>query len=208
MNSKRVLFLMIGLVVLLAGAGAASVFFGNSMLSKQGKKLLELRLEDRVIEEQQAALIAANKEIDQYADLEKIAKTVVPQDKDQARTVREINKIAEESGIKLKSVTFPASNLGQAVATPTQAESENSTTPAQPPLTQVKPVEGIPGVYALEIVISPIDVQPVSYNKFIDFLERLEKNRRTAHVDKIAITPVGNAISFTLTLNAYVKPWR
>lgn len=209
MNSKRIFFIMAGVVGLLSVLAIGGLILGNSVLGKQGKKLLALKLEDRIIEEQQAALVAATKEIEQYADLEKIAKSVVPQDKDQARTIREINNIAEQSGIKLKTINFQTSSLGQAAPKPTASDEATGATPlvAAPPLTQVKAVEGIPGVYSLELSISPIENQGISYAKFLDFLERLEKNRRTAHVAKIAVIPQPNGtISFSLTLNVYVKP--
>ena len=49
-----------------------------------------------------------------YSPLEKIAKIVVPQDKDQAKAVLEIVKIAGESGIKPTAINFPVSTLGNA----------------------------------------------------------------------------------------------
>ena len=211
MNSRRIFLVMSITVTLLALLSIGLVVLGNNMLGKEAKKLLDLKLEDTIIEGQQSALLAANKEIEDYADLEKIAKAVVPQDKDQARTIREINKIAEESGIKLKTINFQASNLGQAAPAPTTSDEGSSgttsTTPAAPPLTQVKAVEGIPGVYGLEITISPIETQPVTYSQFIGFLDKLEKNRRTANVEKITVTPlIGDSLTFSLTLNVYVKP--
>lgn len=209
MDSKRIFFIMVSLVSLMCLASIGAVFVGNSMLSKQAKQLLDLRLEDKLIEEQQAALLSATKELEQYTDLEKIAKTVVPQDKDQAKTVREINRIAEESGIKLKSITFAGSNLGAgSTKTSEDNESGEETKSTTPPLTQVQPVTGIPGVYSLELEINPLDTQTITYSQFIKFLERLERNRRTAHVVKVAVTPGnGGAIrNFVLTVNVYVKP--
>lgn len=208
MSPKRVFLLMSVLVATLAVLMVAAVVVGDIWLTHQSKKLLSLRLEDRIIEEQQTALATANKEIQQYSDLEKIAKAIVPQDKDQARTIREINNIAESSGIQLKTINFQASNLGQGASLPTTSDTDkNNSTPAPPPITQAQAVAGMPGVYSLEITISPIENKPVPYRQFLSFLEGLETNRRTAQVEKITVTPQsGDSLTFLLTLNVYVKP--
>lgn len=208
MTSRRVFFAMTGVVAISAGLFIGGVVLGNQRLTNQAQKLVGLKLEAQVVTAQQTALVQAKKDIEAYSELAVIARTIVPQDKDQARSVLEINKIAEESGIKLQTIAFQSSNLGQAAppATPSGDEAP-STTPAAPPLTQVKPIEGITGVYSLEMIITPGE-GVISYSNFLNFLERLENNRRTAHVSKIAINPLakGGGLSFTLTLNAYVKP--
>ena len=213
MNSKKVFFGMLGLTILLVGLAAATLVIGDLTLGKQAKKLLDLRLEDKFLDEQQAALIRASKEIEQYQELEQVSKSVVPQDKDQARAVREIVRIANDSGIKIGSITFPNSNLGskpQATTSNPDAPGEK-TAPTQSPVSQAKAVEGISGVYALEMTIIPDAEQPITYNQFLKFLKRLENNRRTAQVTSAKIDPVGtdpnsSYISFTLTINIFVKP--
>lgn len=207
MSSKKVYFIMLGAILLLVALGAASLVMGSKLLNKQSEKLVELKLEDRLLEEQQIALVEANRNIEKYSELEKIAKSIVPQEKDQARAVREITQFAAESGITLKSISFPTSNLGQKV--PPVSPGAEGGPPAAPPVTQVKPVEGIPGVYSLEITIQSADERGATYGGFLDFLERLERNRRTAHVTNISITPsttVPNALSFSLIVNVYIKP--
>lgn len=190
----------------------ATVFFGNSLISKQAEKLKVAKTENQLIDQQEVYLNQAKKDVEKYKDLNEVVKSVVPQDKDQAKTVREISKIAEESGITLKNISFQSSNLGQATtttpATNTTDTSATTQKPAAPSLSQVKPIDGIKDVFALEITISNAEKNPVSYDQFIKFLERLENNRRTAHVDEILVKPSddGRSIGFTLTLNAYVKP--
>lgn len=214
MNSKRIFFGMIGLVVLLSLGLLATVFIGNSMLQDRSKKLTDLKLENRLLDEQQIALVQANKDIDQYAELEKIAKAVVPQDKDQAKAVREIVLIADQAGVKLSAISFPASTLGQPTpkaAAPSSGDSEapKTTAPATPPVTQVKPVDGIPGVFVSEINIQSDTANPVSYNKLINFLSRLEQNRRTAQVSSVTVQPNPldrNKLTFNLVVNIYIKP--
>lgn len=216
MNGKKVYFGMLGLVSLLAIGGIMAVVLGNSMLKSKSNELVSLKLENRVLDEQQTALIQANKDIEKYAELEGITKSIVPQDKDQAKSVREIVKIAEESGIKIASLSFPSSNLGTAVpkpvaTTPTEGSSDTpkSATPAAPPVSQVKAVDGIQGLYQLEINLQSDTNYPVSYTSLINFLGNLEKNRRTAQVSQINIQPDPNDVgklTFTLVINVFIKP--
>ena len=212
MNSKKVFFIMVGVVTLLSALGIAGVVFSDKLLQKQAGRLVDLKLESRLLEEQQAALIQANKDIDKYAELEGIAKSIVPQEKDQARTVREIVQFANASGVKLKSITFPNSSLGQLQPKPAAEDTKEGAAPAAPaapPISQVKPVAGIPGVYSLEVTVQSLDVNGASYAGFLDFLNRLEQNRRTAQVSNITIKPNpngGDSLSFNIIMNVYIKP--
>lgn len=213
MQSRRFFFVMINLLCLSIFLLLGAVFAGNILLQEQSKELNDLKVQNKIIEEQERSLTQAKRDIEKYQELDEIARAIVPQDKEQTRTVREITRIATESGITLNAITFPASSLGQkSAAAPTQSSSEegggDSSKPKTPPITQAQPVSGLSDVYALEIVISTPENRPVPYNRFLSFLERLESNRRTAHVDKISIKPSsgGTGLSFVLTLNAYVKP--
>ncbi len=222
MNSKRVYYLMVGIICLLGVGLFASIYFGDKLLSAKSQKLVSLKLDNRVLEEQQTALSQANRDIEKYTELDKIAKTIVPQDKDQAKTVREIVRIAEQAGIKLSAINFPSSTLGQPTPKSSTTQDDAATnkknntseptkpaTPATPPVTQVKPVDGMPGVYSMEIILQQDSTKPVPYSKFIDFLQRLEQNRRTAQVSSITVQPNAQdrtKLTFTLTVNVYIKP--
>ncbi len=210
MNSKRVFFIMVGVLGLLGALTIVGVVAGNSMLKKKSDKLLAVKLDNKTFEEQQLSLTQAKKDIEKYQDLERIAKAVVPQEKDQARTVREIINIADASGIKIASITFPASNLGQAPvkAQPT-TEGTSPVVPAGPPITQVKPVENIKDLYQLEITVQSETSAPVSYAKLLDFLSRLEQNRRTAQVSSITVQPTPknrDLVTFNVVVNVFIKP--
>jgi hypothetical protein len=206
MNSKRVFYLMAAMIGILVCAIVASAYLANTILSKKAASLNDLKLQSKVLEEKQLSLVKAKKDVQKYSTLEAIAKTIVPQDKDQALTVREIVKLADESGIKLSSINFPSSSLGNPGAARPATPAGGA---AAPNLTQVEPVTGNPGLYVLPITISQGSATPVPYNQFIDFLSRLEQNRRTAHVSSIVLQPSSNnrnMLSFTLTLDQYIKP--
>lgn len=201
---------MIGIVALLALANLGAVFVGTQFLQSRSKKLADLKLDSSVLDEQQSSLNRAKKDIETYAELEQIAKAVVPQDKDQAAAVREIVKIAEANGIKLASISFPASTLGQTPPKAAPVEGETATpAPKTSPVTQVQPVEGIPGVYALPINIQQDTTSPITYSEFISFLSGLEQNRRTSQVSNVTVQPNAQdrrLLTFSMTVNAYIKP--
>lgn len=201
-------------ILLVALGGCAVVFilaatFGLSVLGTQSKKMTELKLQNKILDLQLTNLAQSKKDVQQYAYFKDIAKTVIPADKDQAQTVLEIFKIAEQAGISLQSVTFPSSTLG--ARTPTSA----SSAPTKTLISQAQPVSGIAGLYSIELTITPqsgpqvpADKQ-VTYPKMLDFLRRVEDNRRTAQITQVNIQPVGTsgvAVNFSLNINMFIKP--
>ncbi len=201
MNSKKTYFLLLATAGVLTLLLLGSAFMADMVLSTKTDSLSKLKAEDEALSDLQIALIRDKSDVKRYAELNQIAKAIVPQDKDQTQTVREIVNIARANGInKLTSVTFPASTLGTAGAA--GAASTGG-------ITQVTPVKGMSGVYALPITVANDQNDSVLYTKFIAFLAGLEQNRRTAQVTSITITPDptnSSYISFSLTINEYIKP--
>ncbi len=213
MTSKRVFYIMIAGLVLLFLAIAGGSYLANGALKTKSDKLVGLKLRNQVLEQEKIGLVKAKGDIRTYESLNTIAKSIVPQDKDQARAVREIIKIAAESGIRPSAITFPVSTLGQkaagaTAATGTSVPSASVGTNA-PSLSQLKPVKDIKGVYVLKITITQDAKDAVPYSRFIDFLSRLEQNRRTAQVSNIVLQPTPNdrtQVAFTLTVDEFIKP--
>lgn len=210
MNSKRMYFVLLGLVGLFLVGLVGGTLGVNKLLQAKSKELVNLKLQSQVVASQQISLVNAKKQVAKYAPLEQIAKTVVPQDKDQAEAVLEITKLAKESGIsQLTSVTFPQSTLGGPAGTTqttTPAPAANSSKNA---LTQLTPVKGISGVYQLQITIQQSSDNAIGYNQFITFLSKLEQNRRTAQVSSITLLPDSknpSLVAFTLVINEFIKP--
>lgn len=196
LSPKRFFYVMTGWVVLLLVLSVGAVVVGNNMLVSKNNRLSELKLENSVLDEQRIALAQAKRDIAQYSDLESIAKQIVPQEKDQARTVRELVRFGNETGVNITSVGFPFSTLGDAAA-----KSKAGT------ITQVEPVEGLSGVFQMEVNLGT--GSSIDFPRLIAFLDRLESNRRTSQVDEITITPnIENRdmLDFTLKLNVYIKP--
>ena len=215
MTSKKMFYVLVGGFCVSIGLVIAGIVLGDMYLRKQSAKLVDLKLQNKVIEEQQSSLSQAKKDVEKYAELDKIAKQIIPQDKDQAKATLEILNIAKASGVKLASISYPASTLGQAPAKTQSSTDDKSaasgSAPAatSPSITQVKPVDGMQNVYQYDITVVSDTDAPVSYGRLINFLQRLEQNRRTAQVTQISIQPDSqnrNALNFTLTLTLYIKP--
>jgi Tfp pilus assembly protein PilO len=198
MSSKVMYYILLAVTILL-GLGVLGVGYGaNMILSDKSADLSKLKATAQVTNDLQTSLAKDRADIKKYSELNIIAQTIVPQDKDQSETVREIVKIANQSGIaRLASITFPASQLG--------ANAKGSADS----LSQLTPVKGINGVYLLPITVTVNASNPVTYDQFMTFLRRLENNRRTAQISDISIKPDSKnqrLLSFSLVVNEYIKP--
>src|SRR5687767_367398 len=98
MNSKKLFGILTGTMVLLCICLLVSVYAANNMLSGKSKELVDLRAAKMASEQKEKQLAKDKKDIQAYGELNEIAKTVVPQDKDQAKTVSEIVNLASQSG--------------------------------------------------------------------------------------------------------------
>jgi hypothetical protein len=218
MNPKRFFYIMVGVFTLSLIGGGAMLYFANSLLVKRSGSVVDLKLQSAEVEAQLTAYQAAKKDVQNYSYLNDIINSALPQDKDQARSVREIFLLAKAAGITLKSVQFPTSTLG-AVTAPVPAAGATTpppvvTTPSpQATITQAKPVSGLNGIYSIETIITPYadgKNYKVTYAQLISFLQKIESNRRAMQVASIQLNPLGqnttDSISFALTLNLFIRP--
>ena len=216
LNSKNVRLGLIGSLAVLTVAFFGTAFFGLSVLSSKSQSLVKLKSQSQNTENRLSNLEQAKKEVDKYNYFKAVAKTVIPSEKNQAEAVLEIYQMAQQSGISIQSITFPASTLGQSTGTPAAGAPTDATSAAaaSKALTQAKPVSGIAGLYSLELTITPDsskDVPPslqVTFPKMLDFLKHIENNRHTAQITQVGIQPATDSqtLSFTLTINIFIKP--
>lgn len=208
MSSKKAFYVMLASIFLLIILCGVLTYFGYKMIVKEGDKLEDAKLQAYVADEKKELLDQAIRDIDKYEELESIAKTVVPQQKDQAKTVLEIVELGKRAGISITAVDFPASELGEVKKKAGPATARNSAK-TNHDLTQLTPVEGLDGVYEMNIGITADPEIPVRYDQLIAYLKLLENNRRTAQVSNISITPnedITNFVTFQLSLRIFVKP--
>jgi len=220
MSSKRLHTVLIITLALLFGGLLFGTYRINKLLVSESRELVELKAKSRALAQEQVILDEAKEDAKRYENLNQIAQAVVPQDKSQAEAVRQIVNIAAENGVTLASINFPASTLGNlpgstAAAAPSPGVSSGTTPAASVAnsktanLSQLTALKNIPGVYQLPITISNDSTHPVRYGNFINFLSDLEHNRRTSQVQTISIQPDTKnpgLITFSLTLNKYIKP--
>lgn len=221
MNSKRFFFVMVVVFVFSIIGGGAILYLSNNILQKRSSNVVDLKLQSSEVEAQISAYQAAKKDVAKYSYLTDIINGALPQDKDQARTVREIFLLAQQAGITIKSVQFPTSNLGAVTALPTAAATPSgpSAVPATPTpvvapiITQTKPVKGLLGVYSVQAIVTPFaddKTYKITYPQLISFLQKIESNRRAMQIANLQLNPLGQSstdtISFTLTLNIFIKP--
>jgi hypothetical protein len=216
LDSKKLRLILIGGLILATLAFFGIAFFGLSVLDSKSRSLVNLKTQSQTAYSQLSNLVQSKKEVEKYAYFKSVAQTVIPNDKNQAQAVLEINQMANDSGISIQSITFPASTLGVGAATTAATTPKDATSPSatSSALTQAKPVVGIPGLYSLALTITPESgkdvstAQQVTFAKMLDFLKRIENNRHTAQISQVSIQPASDsqALSFTLVINIFIKP--
>jgi hypothetical protein len=207
------LFVLLGLSVVLF---VAVTVLGLSKLSKKSQQVIDLKIQSKTLDNELLSLASAKKQVATYSYFNDVAKTVIPNDKDQAQAVVDILNLADSSGIQIQSVTFPSSSLGVTSLTTSGTSSSSSATKSV--VSQAKPVTGISGLYALPLSVTPQsgDQIPASrkstYPKLLSFLSKIESNRRTAQIDQVNIQPLENSsgptgeLNFSLTINIFIRP--
>jgi hypothetical protein len=194
MNGKRVYYILITALCLTVAGFVVGAYGLTTILQQQAQPVIDSRSKSASLELQQTQLNTAKASIIKYKEVGEIAKTIVPQDKDQAQAVREIVNIAAANGVQLGNITFPSSTLGLATGAK---------------LSQLKAAPGISGVYTMQLTVQSDTARPTSYNKYVEFLSALERNRRTALVSGMTVQPDTkdpSLVSFTLTIDEYIKP--
>jgi hypothetical protein len=207
LDSKNLRWVLMGSLILSFVVFFLILIAGLSRLSAASGHMVNLKVQSETADNQLSNLEQSKKNIEKYSYFKDVARTVIPNDKDQAAAVLEINQMADAAGIQLQSITFPASNLGAGSAA-AAAASKTAT------ISQAKPVTGIPGLYSLELTITPDTgtnvpaAKQATFPKMLDFLDQIENNRHTAQITQVNIQPAtsGQTIGFTLTINIFIKP--
>lgn len=213
MNVKKFRLILLGIFTLAIVAFAGIAILGLNILSNKSSQMVELKLKNKTAESQLSNLEISKKDIEKYSYFKDVAKSVIPEDKDQAQAVLEIFQLAQAAGIGIQSITFPSSNLGARSTLPADSATTTPSAAASKAISQAVPVSGIPGLYSVQLTISPLSgsqlppSQQITYAKMLDFLSRIENNRRTAQITQVNIQPAsgGQQLNFSLTINIFIK---
>jgi len=217
--AKRLSYVLSGLMLLQFLGMVLLTLFANTWLTSKSDNIVTLKLDTTLLEEKQKASQRALIDLDKYEATRVLLEKIVPKSKDQAKTIGELQKIAEETDVTISTITFPASELGNSSSnatvvgtTPTAAATDTNA------VSQAKPVSNIPGLLGIEVSLSQIDKKGgasgsgMSYNQLISFLEAVEKNRRTMQIKTLQVLPIKSSTgsisgySLTVTMNIFVKP--
>jgi len=215
LDNKKLSWILVGLLALSILLFLVVMSAGLSKLSAESSKMVGLKVQSQIADSQLSNLEHTKKDVEKYSFFKDVAKTVIPNDKNQAETLLEINQMADAAGIAIQSITFPASTLGlhTTTAAPTPQDATSSTAVSNV-ISQATPVTGIAGLYSLALTITPQndkDAPPdklVTYPKMLDFLNRIENNRHTAQITQVNIQPAtsGQSLGFALAINIFLKP--
>ncbi len=226
MSPKRLYFILIGLLVVITVGSFALTWEASKWLATRSQSTVELKLDILKLQQQQKIGLKAASELETYKQDVKYIAEVLPKRKDQVDALSQLTKIADENNITFGSISFPSSELGNAVAkvaAPVVDESAKTTTaspttpaPApKPTATQTKPVDGLPGVSSIQISLGEIaqksSNKSLTYDQLLSVLRSIEQNRRTMQMTNISITPkkstTDNSVLYQLTinLNIYIK---
>lgn len=211
MNAKKLYLVLVGGVIALSIVSIALLYVAGILMQKSANQLVSVKLDNLALDEQEKAYLQARKDLEKYKDLAATLENVLPKSKDQARAVREIYKIGDESGIAIDKISFSSSTLGQKAA-PGSSSSKSS---AQV-LSQAKAVDGMPGVLGVDMDMtlrsSKSSKTYISYSDLLKFLQTIELNRRSMQIKKLSVevdstaTTKDNISGVDLTITIFVKP--
>lgn len=189
-RAKRAYFALIVVNILLIGAIAGTYYFTNKVAKEKSSKIASLKAD--IESNDQAILNFKNLEqtVEKNKDFEKVVEQVLPKDKEQAVALAELDKFSRESGVPIKQISY---SNGTATGKNTG-----------PTLTSPSNLKGV-----LVTTVS-IRSDKAKYEQVLDFLNRLEQNRRHMQVTSITLTPSSQVIglidSVDITLDIYLKP--
>lgn len=214
-TAKRLYLVLIILLVVTVSGGVYSVWYANNWLTGQSQALVEKKLELISLNEKQQRAFESRNTLNKYSDLHGTVEAVAPTEKEQEKIIAELYKIAEENDLRISTLSFPSSELGEEkkkseTKTAPAADSKTATPPATPTtpaapaaptntITQTEKVDGLTGVVGLKITPSNITQNGygsgMSYETLLAFLEALERNRRQMIIDEISIIPTDDTVN-------------
>lgn len=180
MTPKRYFYLLCGILTLLIIGGGG----GYYLLSKSpasGTTELSQRLGDQQLAEQQLADLQDLKK--QYQHLQPLIPVIdnaLPQDKNQTALAIQLRDLAQNSQMSFSGLNFAAS---------TQPGPTSQTVPAG------------------SVLAIPVNFQlKGTYPQLQQFLQNQERLNRYTSVTSLAITSGDGNLTFSVSLNAFVKP--
>lgn len=206
MTTKKAYFGLIAVLVAIIASIGGMMYFSRVFLKSNADKLVAAKLELYKVDETESAYRKNQGLLQNNKDTAEILAAIAPAEKDQARAVREITQMAAESGLSVKAVRFPGSDL---VITKKSTTADQKTATTQS-ISQAKPVPGLNNVLGIAVEVELNNSNPnaaISTDQVLTFLQKLENNRRNMRVTSINF---GSAVDEGKTLKVdtllFIKP--
>ena len=188
-KSKKMFFILIALNIVLIGGIIGVYLFATKFVKQKSSEVAVVKAD---IESNELAINSykdLEKSLGKSAELEAIAKEVLPQDKNQSVALNELEEFAKNAGISIKQVTF---------LTPTGKKTTG------PTLTSPSSLKGV------AVLSVSVKGDKMQYSQLLEFLRQIESNRRRMQVTSISLGPsstqLGQLERADFTIDLYLKP--
>jgi hypothetical protein len=223
MTAKKLFKVLLGALLAVVAGSILMVWQAKNWLTGRSAVIITSKLDVAELESTYNQGLRARTELLTYNTLLSSVDDILPEDKDQVNALSQIIKISDEVGITINTISFPSSELGSAKPVAPKAVETTNDKPSEAPavatptqaITQAKPVDGLPGIYALQVRLDGItqkgSVNGPTYDQVLSLLRAVERNQRTLQITSLGITPVKDSSGSTtyqvaITLNLFIKP--
>ena len=214
MTTKKAHFGLLGLLVLVIVAIGLAMYFSRVFLKSNSDSLVNAKLELYKIDETEYIYRKNQAILQENQETADILASVLPQEKDQAKAVREITQIASDNGLSVKAIRFPGSDLvitNKPVAAQTQGSTTTpQATPSGPTISQAKPVNGLNNVLGIAVEVELTSARSgaqISTDQVLSFLQQIENNRRNIRVTSINFgSSVDEGKTLKIDTLLFIKP--
>ncbi len=188
MKTKQYFYIMILLIVVSLLGIAGSFYWGINQLEKEASTISDLQADRDVTQETIVRLQKAKQDSKEVDSVNEILDRLLPTKKDQAKLIADIIYTASaEAGIpfnQVSSFVFQGSGLPD-------------------DLSGTEVSKDYPGVFEYPF---SMNIESITYEQLIKYLQEIEKNGRIIQVGEIIINPEsGDKLGINLSMKAYIK---
>jgi Tfp pilus assembly protein PilO len=180
MSAKRFFMILLGVLAVILIAGGAGYYFASRSLHEGTSQLSQRLADEQLADEQLANLEDLKKQYERLQPLIPVINNALPDQKNQSRIAVQLHNIADQSGMRLDTLSFPA-----------------STTPG--PLSQT--------VKEGDVLAIPVTFQLTgSYEQLQHFLTSQENLDRYTSITSLNINQTPKGLTFDINLSVFMKP--
>lgn len=192
MKTKQFFYLMILIMISGFGVVVGAFYWGNQQLEKEASIVANLQTDRDIARDKIIALQKAKQNTDLSSEAERLLSVLLPTTKKQETLVADVIYTASaEAGI-------PANSL-------TSLSFSSSDDPSE--LSGTETYTEVPGVLSYPF---NLNLQNISYDTLLKFLQEVENNGRLVQVDNLQISPdkanPGEISNVLLSMRAFLKP--